>query len=162
MVMWPITKGNRLFPCGSPLHRQQNGLRNKRPILCPGTKSASSLRAASSKIRRGFVGDSLRTARGRSRYSVAVFVFMDCSPLSGWVVQVGGVSGRPDAARMFKPWLAGLRHIGFRFFGGFCQGFFEGREDHSGSLLDDFQALDEQGRVAVVEVDVIGIMLSST
>ena len=45
--------------------------------------SANSLRAESSKICRGLVADSVRTARGRLRYSVAVFVFMGCSPLSG-------------------------------------------------------------------------------
>jgi hypothetical protein len=30
-------------------------------------------------MRRGLVADSVRTARGRLRYSVAVFVFMGCS-----------------------------------------------------------------------------------
>src|ERR1039458_8430357 len=34
-------------------------------------------------MRRGLVADSVRTPRGRLRYSVAVFVFMGCSPLSG-------------------------------------------------------------------------------
>jgi hypothetical protein len=33
-------------------------------------------------------------------------------------------------------------------FGGFFRRLFEGREDHGGSLLVDFQALGEQGRVA--------------
>jgi hypothetical protein len=48
-----------------------------------------------------------------------------------------------------------LRHVRFRFFGGFCHRLFEGKEDCGGSFLDDFQALGEQGRVAVLQVDVI-------
>src|ERR1035438_1671602 len=59
----------------------------------PGTKSVSSLSAESSKIRRGLVTVSVRTARGRLRYSVAVFVFMGCSPLSGSACGGGRADG---------------------------------------------------------------------
>src|ERR1700733_11237925 len=47
--------------------------------------SANSLRAESSKIRRGLVADSVRTARGRLRYSVALWVFMGSLSLSGFL-----------------------------------------------------------------------------
>jgi hypothetical protein len=39
----------------SDLPEQQNGPRNKMPILCPGTKAANSFKAISSKVRRGLV-----------------------------------------------------------------------------------------------------------
>ena len=45
--------------------------------------------------------------------------------------------------------------FGFRFFGGFRSGAFERGKNQAGSLLDDLQALGEQGCVAVVQVDVI-------
>src|ERR1700753_37373 len=98
--------------------------------------SASSLSAASSKIRRGFVADSVRTARGRSRNSVVVVRFMGGSPLSGWVVQVGSGEGGGTRRACSRPRSAGLRHVGFRFFGRLCRRLFEGREDYGGSFLD--------------------------
>src|SRR5580693_8209323 len=105
--------------------------------------SANSLRAESSKMRRGLVADSVRTASGRLRYSVAVFVFMDCSPLSGWNVR--GVErtarGRP---RLESLGLAGLRQFRLLLFGSLCCGVFDCRENEGGSFLDHFQALREQ------------------
>src|SRR5580658_10562620 len=64
--------------------------------------SANSLRAESSKMWRGLVADSVRTPRGRLRYSVAVFGFMGCSPLSGLGRAGGELSGRREAVRHIK------------------------------------------------------------
>src|SRR5450631_3547535 len=98
--------------------------------------SASSLRAESSKIRRGLVADSVRTARGRLRYSVAVLVFIGCSPLSGWALEE--LSGRHGPSASSKSWLTGLRQFRLRFFCCLCCGVFDCGEDYGGSLLDHF------------------------
>ena len=55
---------------------------------------------------------------------------------------------------------------GFRLFLGLLDGFIEGRlqgtEDDSGGLLDDLKALGQQRGIAVVKLDVIGVMLCTT
>jgi hypothetical protein len=38
----------------------------------------------------------------------------------------------------------------------------QSREDDGGGLLDDFQALSQQCCVTVIQVDIVGVMLSST
>src|ERR1017187_5366828 len=105
--------------------------------------SANSLRAESSKMRRGLVADSVRTARGRLRYSVAVFVFMGCSPLSGWDVR--GVERTARDRPHSQSRLAGLRQFRLLLFGCLCCGVFDCGENEGGSLLDHFPALGEQG-----------------
>src|ERR1700677_4320569 len=74
-------RADQLLLCAFSRAQAQNRQRHKRPILFPGTKSASSFKELSSKVRRGLVLDSVSNARGRLRYSVAlaIVVFMDCS-----------------------------------------------------------------------------------
>ena len=61
-----------------------------------------------------------------------------------------GMTGRAaDSARLLE-WLAGLRQFGFRLFGHPVWGCFQRGEDDGGGLLDDLQALGEEGGVAMV------------
>src|ERR1035437_4193235 len=102
--------------------------------------SASSLSAEFSKMRRGLVADSVRTARGRSRYSVVVFGFivalLDRVGRSGG----GGADGiRPPAAE--KSWLAGFRQFRFCFLHLFRSGCFKRGKNDGWTPLDNLQAL---------------------
>ena len=67
---------------------------------------------------------------------------------------------RPPAAE--KSWLAGLRQFRFCFLRLFRCGRFKSGKDEGRGTLDNFQALGQEGRVSVVQVDVIRLMLSST
>jgi len=62
--------------------------------------------------------------------------------------------------------LAGFRQFGFRFGWGLrlirCGGCLDGRENQGCGALNHFQAFGEECGVAVVQVDVVGVMLSST
>jgi hypothetical protein len=95
----------------------QNGDRHKMPIMCQGTKLANSFKALSSKIRRGFVVDSVSIARGRLRYSVAL------------VMVVSMMIGSFRAVRVEETerthWLLPLRGSGLATNGSVREGFGE-------------------------------------
>src|ERR1019366_1200657 len=99
-------------------------------------------------MRRGLVVDSVRTASGRSRYSVVVFGFIIALLERVGRSGGGGADGmRPPAAE--KSWLAGFRQFRFR-----CRRFKRGKNDGRGAL-DNFQALGQECCVSVVKVYVI-------
>ena len=67
--------------------------------------------------------------------------------------------GSPCTVALRGRWVGRLL---FRFGGGFCGVAFECGEDDGGGLLDDFQTLGEQGGVAMIELNILCLMLSST